>query len=64
MNSMLNLDLKAKTGYRIVSNDRNACPIHFGCFNSKADADAALAIVHYELADAGNSITYKVTCLR
>lgn len=46
MNNIVGLVLNAPrgfSGFRVVSNDRNACPHHFGVFATKADAEAYLA---------------------
>jgi hypothetical protein len=39
----LNNVTKGERGFRVVSNDANACPTHFGLFPVKADADAHAA---------------------
>lgn len=36
----LNGNAKGDRGFRVVTNDGNACPQHFGIFPAKADAAA------------------------
>lgn len=58
-NAIANLVMNASKGtkaFRVVSNDKNACPRHYGVFASRAHAAVYAAETNAEAAAAGVAV--------